>query len=46
MKYVGVDLHKKTISICVLVQSDGKRTVIGRSTLGCGQAGMYCRKGK
>ena len=37
MKYVGVDLHKKTISICVLVQSGTQRTVIDRRTLRCDQ---------
>ena len=25
MHYVGVDLHKKTISVCVMVKASGKR---------------------
>ncbi len=25
MKYVGVDLHKQVISVCVVIQEDNKR---------------------
>jgi transposase len=35
MKYVGVDLHKKTISACVVVIEQGKRKVIARARLEC-----------
>ena len=35
MKYVGVDLHKKTISGCVGVKERGKKKVIGRKRLEC-----------
>ena len=37
MKSGGVDLHKKVISICVLVQSRGRRVVSERRTLRCDQ---------
>lgn len=37
MKYVGVDLHKKTISLCVVMQKAGKRVVVKRQTLPCDQ---------
>ena len=33
MKYVGVDLHKKTISLCVVMQKAGQRIVVKRETL-------------
>jgi len=35
MKYVGVDLHKKTISVCVVVLERGKKKVIARQRLEC-----------
>ena len=35
MKYVGVDLHKKTISACVVVIEQGKRKVSARTRLEC-----------
>jgi transposase len=35
MKYVGVDLHKKTISLCVVMPKAGQRVVIKRETLRC-----------
>ena len=35
MKYVGVDLHKKVISLCVVMQKAGKRVVVKRETLRC-----------
>ena len=28
MKYVGVDLHKQVISVCVVIQEDNKRKVL------------------
>jgi transposase len=34
MVYVGIDLHKKTIAVCVV---DQQRRVIGRKTLLCGE---------
>ena len=37
MHFVGVDLHKKTISICVIVQEDGKRLVRGRRSFRCAE---------
>ena len=35
MHYVGVDLHKKTISVCVVIQEGRKRRVVKRETLAC-----------
>jgi hypothetical protein len=35
MKYVGVDLHKKVISLCVVMQKAGQRVVVKRETLRC-----------
>ena len=35
MKYVGVDLHKKVISLCVVMQKAGQRVVVKRGTLRC-----------
>ena len=35
MKYVGVDLHKKSISVCMMEIVDGKRKVVGRRRLSC-----------
>ena len=35
MKYVGIDLHKKTISGCVVVKERGKRKVSARKRLEC-----------
>lgn len=35
MNFVGIDLHKKTISLCVVIQEGRERTVIGRATLSC-----------
>lgn len=37
MQYVGVDLHKQVISLCVVMQKDGKRFVVQRATLRCNQ---------
>ena len=37
MKYVGVDLHKQTISVCVMIQDANKRKVIDRKRLACAQ---------
>ena len=37
MKYVGVDLHKKTISLCVMVKADGQRQVVCRKRFACTQ---------
>jgi transposase len=37
MKYVGVDLHKKVISLCVVMQKAGQRVVVKRETLRCDQ---------
>ena len=33
MKYVGIDLHKKTISGCVVVKERGKRKIANRRIL-------------
>ena len=35
MKYVGVDLHKKTISVCVVIKARGQRKVLARKRLEC-----------
>jgi len=35
MKYVGVDLHKQVISLCVVVQKGAQRAVVQRQRLGC-----------
>jgi transposase len=35
MNFVGVDLHKKTISLCVVVVVRGKRKVVSRRRLDC-----------
>lgn len=35
MKYVGVDLHKKTISVCVVIKARGQRKVLARTRLEC-----------
>ena len=40
MKYVGVDLHKKCITLCVMVKVRGKRKVVARRTLACSQPGQ------
>lgn len=40
MKYVGVDLHKHVITLCVVVLVSGnKRQVVSRQTLRCDDAG-------
>ena len=35
MLYVGVDLHKKTVSVCAVIQERGKRRILKRRTLAC-----------
>ncbi len=35
MHYVGVDLHKKSISLCVIIQEGSKRKVIKRRNIAC-----------
>jgi transposase len=35
MKFIGVDLHKKTISLCVIVVVDGRRKVMARKRFSC-----------
>jgi transposase len=35
MKFIGVDLHKKTISLCVVVVVAGKRQVVRRRRFAC-----------
>jgi transposase len=37
MKYVGVDLHKQVISLCVVMQKGGRRVVAERKTLRCNE---------
>jgi transposase len=47
MKYVGVDLHKQVISLCVVMQKDGRRKVVERKTLRCNrpdEIGVWFRK--
>jgi transposase len=35
MNYIGVDLHKQTISVCVVIQEGRCRRVVDRATLRC-----------
>lgn len=35
MKFIGVDLHKKTISLCVMMVVEGKRKVAARRRFDC-----------
>jgi transposase len=35
MKYVGIDLHKQTISACVVVKESGRKKVAARKRLEC-----------
>jgi transposase len=37
MRFIGVDLHKQTISVCVLVREAGRRRVVARRSLRCDQ---------
>lgn len=50
MKYVGVDLHKQTISACVVIKERGKRQVAARKRLSCqdeaGITGWFSELGK
>jgi transposase len=50
MKYVGVDLHKKTISACVVVKERGPKKVVARKRLECqdeaGIAAWFAELGK
>jgi len=39
MKYVGVDLHKQTISVCVMTEDGRKRRVEQRRSLRCADIG-------
>jgi transposase len=39
MKYVGVDLHKQSITLCVMIQEDGHRKVADRRTFACSDTG-------
>ena len=44
MNFIGVDLHKKSITVCVM---DEKRKVLARKTLACTQTGEiveFCRQ--
>lgn len=38
MKFIGVDLHKKTISLCVVAVVSGKRKIVARKRLNCRDA--------
>ena len=35
MKFIGVDLHKQSISLCVMVVDGGKRKVVARKRFSC-----------
>ncbi len=35
MKYVGVDLHKKAISMCVMIQDGRRRKIVARKNMAC-----------
>src|SRR5262245_32770793 len=37
MNYIGVDLHKQTISVCVVIQEGRARRVVERATLRCSE---------
>lgn len=37
MRFIGVDLHKKTISLCVITVAEGKRQVVSRRRFECRQ---------
>jgi hypothetical protein len=39
MKFVGVDLDKKTISLCVMGVVEGKRSVLARRRFDCRNQG-------
>ncbi len=43
MKYVGVDLHKKSISICVVVLEGRKRKVLARKRFACQDVDGICQ---
>ena len=43
MYYIGVDLHKKSISICVVQTEGRKRVVVARKRLDTGETGEICR---
>lgn len=43
MKYVGVDLHKKVISVCVVVLVGRKRKVVARKRFACEDVEGICR---
>jgi hypothetical protein len=34
MYFIGVDLHKRTLSVCVLTIDEGKRRFVARQTFG------------
>ena len=38
MHFVGVDLHKKTISVCVMIQAGTARQVAARRRFACADA--------
>lgn len=35
MKFVGVDLHKQSITVCVMAKVDGRRNVLARQRFAC-----------
>jgi len=37
MKFVGVDLHKNTISVCVMIQDGNQRKVVNRERFACSE---------
>ena len=37
MQFVGIDLHKHSISVCVMVQAEGQRRVLSRRRLACSE---------
>jgi transposase len=43
MKYVGADLHKKSITLCVMVVESGKRRIVRRQRLACRQVAAIRR---
>ena len=39
MKFIGVDLHKQTITVCVMGKVDQKRKVLERKRFRCSEPG-------
>jgi len=42
MRYVGVDLHKRTVVMCVVELQEGKRVVVARGRWACQDTAGLC----